>query len=73
MQRYFDLVGDHMPNTEKIHLPSWESQKNVNERYKDDVMTQLGDETPEFVSLRTFYRLWGEDFQHIVIPEVSSM
>ena len=69
MKRYFDLVGDHMPHTERIHLPSWESQKFVFERYREDIISH-GGEHAEVVALRTFYRLWAEEFSYVVIPEV---
>ena len=29
MTRYFHLVGDKMPHNSQIHLPSWETQKDV--------------------------------------------
>jgi hypothetical protein len=34
MDRYFNLIGDKLPDKLKIHLPSWDSQKNIYERYK---------------------------------------
>ena len=66
MQRYFTLLGDFMPHTNRIHLPSWDSQKFVYARYQED-MLQGG---AEAVSLRTFYRVWSENVSHVVIPEV---
>lgn len=59
-----------MPHNNKIHLPSWDSQKFVYGRYKDDMFVQ-GYKESEIASLRTFYRLWREEFSHVVIPEVS--
>jgi hypothetical protein len=41
MDRYFNLIGDKLPDKLKIHLPSWDSQKNIYERYKDD-MREMG-------------------------------
>ena len=29
MLRYFDLVGDKMPDKDQIHLPCWENQKDI--------------------------------------------
>ena len=69
MSWYFNLVGDHMPHTSRIHLPSWDSQKFVYERYCEDIAIHSGPES-ETVALRTFYRIWKEDFSHVIIPEV---
>ena len=72
MEKYFNLLGDHMPHIDQIHLPSWDSQKFVYQRYRDDMLLQ-GCEEEEVVSLRTFYRLWRDEFPKVVIPEVSNM
>lgn len=66
MNRYFNLIGDHMPHINAIHLPSWDSQKFVYKRYRED----MGEAGSDVVSLRTFYRIWGENFPNVVIPEV---
>ena len=58
-----------MPHNDRIHLPSWDSQKFVFERYQEDIISQGGEES-DVVALRTFYRIWREDFSHVVIPEV---
>ena len=71
MERYFLLVGDCMPHTNRVHLPSWDSQKFVFERYREDVVSQGGQEC-DVVALRTFYRIWKEEFSHVVIPEVCN-
>ena len=39
MARYFNSVGDHMPHTRGIHLPSWNSQKFAFARYRDDTQS----------------------------------
>ena len=36
MERYFHLIGDKMPNSSQIHLPSWEVQKDIYARYCQD-------------------------------------
>ena len=70
MERYFHLVGDKMPHNDQIHLPSWETQKDVFQRYSSDMAEQqLSQE--DTVSLSTFYRIWTECFPKVVIPEVS--
>lgn len=38
MDRYFNLIGDKLPDKNQIHLPSWDKQKNIYERYKDDML-----------------------------------
>lgn len=70
MQRYFDLIGDRMPHKSQIHLPSWETQKDVYTRYVED-MTRQNIASTEIVCLSMFYKLWNDDFSHVVIPEVS--
>ena len=37
MTRYFHLVGEKIPHKDQIHLPSWESQKDI---YKSDMQLQ---------------------------------
>ena len=70
MERYFHLIGDKMPHNNQIHLPSWETQKDIYERYMADMQIQ---EIPEEerVAISTFYRIWATDFANVVIPEVS--
>lgn len=70
MTRYFHLVGDKMPNKDQIHLPSWETQKDIYTRYKSDMQLQQIPES-EMVALSSFYRIWTEEFSNVVIPEVS--
>ena len=69
MDRYFHLIGDKMPHNNQVHLPSWETQKDLFFRYESD-MKQQGLPESDIVSLSTFYRIWNEDFPHVVIPEV---
>ena len=69
MDRYFHLIGDKMPHNNQVHLPSWETQKDLFLRYESD-MKQQGLQESDIVSLSTFYRIWNEDFPHVVIPEV---
>ena len=67
MERYFNLIGDKMPHNNQIHLPSWETRKNIYERYRDDMEAK---EIKEVVSRSMFYKLWIDEFPHVVIPEV---
>ena len=43
----------------------------VYQRYKDDMLLE-GYEDDNLISLRTFYRQWGEEFPKVVIPEVRN-
>jgi len=70
MERYFHLVGDKMPHNSQIHLPSWETQKDVYTRYTQDMTVQCIPES-ETVSLSMFYKIWNDDFPKVVIPEVN--
>ena len=57
MERYFTLIGDKMPNTEQVHLPSWESRRDIYCRYKEDMSSQeMGSDT---ISLDMFLK-YGE-------------
>ena len=67
MERYFHLIGDKMPHNNQIHLPSWETHKSIYERFREDMAIKR---TEEIVSLSMFYKLWHEEFSHVVIPEV---
>lgn len=69
MEQYFSLIGDKMPNSKQIHLPSWDTQKAIYGRYKQDMAEQMIHEN-EITSLSMFYKLWIQDFSHVVIPEV---
>lgn len=69
MNRYFHLVGDCMPHTNQLHLPSWETQKDVYCRFTEDMKIQ-GIAAEEIVSLSLFYKIWSTDFHNVVIPEV---
>lgn len=70
MERYFHLVGDKMPHNGQIHLPSWESRKDVYVRYCSD-MSQQQLTSEDTVQLSTFYKIWSDHFPTVVIPEVN--
>ena len=69
MDRYFNLIGDKMPHNSQIHLPSWETRKDIFMRYQADMQRQQIPES-SIVVLSTFYKMWTDDFTHVVIPEV---
>lgn len=68
-EKYANLIGDKMPNSKQIHLPCWDTQKDIYGRYKDDMVKQMLDESA-IISLSMFYKIWQDDFSHVVIPEV---
>ena len=69
MERYFDLIGDKMPDKNQIHLPCWENQKDVYNRYCTDLEKEATKE--EILGISMFRKIWGESFANVVIPEVS--
>lgn len=69
MNGYFNLIGDHMPDKDQIHLPSWESQKDIYSRYVGD-MTKRGINEEEIAGISLFYKIWNEEFSNVVIPQV---
>ena len=71
MERYFHLIGDKMPNSSQIHLPSWEVQKDVYSRYCQDMQIR-GIPEDEIAGISVFYKIWTEEFSHVVIPEVCT-
>ena len=72
MERYFTLIGDKMPDSKQIHLPSWKTQKDIHAHYCQD-MQLCGIEQEEISGISTFYKIWTEQFAHVVIPEVFSL
>ena len=69
IDKYVNLIGDKMPNSKQIHLPCWDTQKDIYGRYKADMAKQMLDESA-MISLSMFYKIWQDDFPHVVIPEV---
>ena len=37
MKRYINLIGDKMPHNGQIHLPSWETHRDIYLRHKEDM------------------------------------
>ena len=69
MKNYFHLVGDKMPHLQKTHLPHFLTKKDVYARMKTELIDQ-GIQEDQIISLKTFYRLWKNDFRDVLIPEV---
>ena len=40
MDAYFNLIGDKMPTKDQIHLPSWETQKDIYSRHAEDMKSR---------------------------------
>ena len=70
MDRYFHLIGDNMPQKKQIHLPSWETQKDIYHRYCEDMKRQ-GGTAADILCLSLFYKVWKTDFSMVVIPDLS--
>ena len=71
-KRYFNLIGDKIPDKNQIHLPSWDKQKDIYLRYTND-MHAKGISEDQLVVLSTFYRMWKDDFPNVHIPAVSNL
>ena len=69
MDRYFNLVGDKMPDSNQIHLPCWENQKDINYRYCCDPKAR-GSMEEDLLGISMFYKVWTNNFSNVVIPEV---
>ena len=69
MDRYFNLVGDKMPDSNQIHLPCWENQKDIHYRYCCDLKAR-GSMEEDLLGISMFYKVWTDNFSNVVIPEV---
>lgn len=69
MGAYFKLIGDRMPDKNQVHLPSWETQKDIYSRYLKD-MKERGMSEEEIAGISMLYKIWTEQFSNVVIPQV---
>ena len=69
MGTYFHLVGEHMPDADRIHLPSFLTKRDVYERMTAGLRENGLDER-EIISLSQFYYVWDTNFPQVQIPEV---
>lgn len=69
MDAYFNLIGDKMPHKNQLHLPSWETQKDIYYRYVGD-MKKCGISEDEIAGISIFYKVWTDEFSNVVIPQV---
>lgn len=72
MDAYFNLIGDKMPHKNQLHLPSWETQKDIYYRYVGD-MKKRGISEDEIAGISIFYKVWTDEFSNVVIPQVWTM
>lgn len=68
MNEYFLLMGDHMPDSDRVHLPSFLTKREV---YQKMSAALLEDGVKDIISLSTFYELKKKEYNHVIIPEVS--
>ena len=66
MRRYFNQVGDHMPDRMAIHLPSFLTNALVYSRMKEELEAK----NQTVISVSHFYNLWTTEFPHVSIPKV---
>lgn len=68
MRSYFESMGDYMPDSNRIHLPSFLTKRDLYQKMCSD-LTEAG--MKKIISQSTFYELWEKEYSHVVIPEVS--
>lgn len=66
MRSFFSKVGDRMPMSTDVHLPSCLTKADVYEPAGDD-LTQGG---LQCCSASQFYAIWNSNFNHVKIPKV---
>lgn len=71
MDVYLNLIRDKMPDKDQIHLPSWETHKDIYSRYLED-MQKRGVSEEEIAGISVFYKMWNEEFSNVVIPQVCT-
>ena len=69
LSSYVKRIGDRMPHTEQIHLPSFLTKKSVYEMMVIEFNGQ-GMMEEDVLSMSHFYTLWATEFSHCVIPKV---
>jgi hypothetical protein len=58
MENYFSNMGDHMPDSNRIHLPSFLTKREVYIKMCADLYE---DGIKQVISLSTFYDLWDRE------------
>lgn len=67
LRSFFSKVGDRMPMSDEIHLPSCLTKVDVYELARDD-LCQGG---LQCTSLSQFYSVWTSKFENVKIPKVA--
>ncbi|XP_077986807.1 uncharacterized protein LOC144441142 isoform X2 [Glandiceps talaboti] len=65
LTNYVALMGDKMPNTDQIHLPSSMTKIHVYTDYLADTRQPQSQK----ISQSSFYELWSKEFNHVRIPK----
>ena len=68
LRSYCSQCSDKLPDTEKLHLPSCLSARDIYNMCKME-LEKLGGEA---VSESHFYFIWRTEFSHVVIPRVNN-
>ena len=69
MEKYFDCIGDHMPNCNEIHLDAVTVKEKIYEQYREEF--QLNGMEP--LSLSRFLEIWTSCFSHVKIRAQKSV
>ena len=69
LREYSKKFGDRMPDTGKVHLPMCLTKRSLYFSMKEE----LTDSDLEYPSLKTFYRIWRENFPNLKLPKVNNV
>lgn len=65
LRTFVNKIGEHMPMSKDIHLPSCPTKAYVYDLSSDDLTGGM-----QCCSKTTFYRIWRTEFPHVKIPKV---
>ena len=66
LRSFVNKIGDHMPMSKDVHLPSCLTKTDVYDIACDD----LTEDEMQCCSKSSFYRVWCTEFPHVKIPKV---
>lgn len=69
LRTFVDKVGDRMPMSEQVHLPSCLTKADVYDLARDD----LSSGGMECCAISTFYQIWNVEFPNVKIPKVCAL
>ena len=69
LKMFTEKVGDRMPMSDDLHMPSCLTKIDIYNLAIDDLMLGAAEGTP-CTSLSSFYALWEDKFSHVKIPKV---